>query len=141
MARVLFVCLHNAGRSQMSEALFARAAGGRHEAQSAGTRPGEAVHPEVVQAMRELDIDLADRKPRPLTRELAEWADVVVTMGCGDECPYIPGKRYLDWELIDPKGRSLDEVRETRDEIERRVLGLLDELNRQPPEPRRAQTS
>ena len=121
MARVLFVCLHNAGRSQMSQALFERAAGGRHEAASAGTTPGDRVHPEVVEVMRELGMDLAERKPQLLTRELAEWADVVVTMGCGDACPYIPGKRYLDWELEDPKGRPIDEVRATRDEIERRV--------------------
>jgi len=128
VSTVLFVCLHNAGRSQMSQALFDRAADGRHEALSAGTTPAERVHPEVVEAMRELDIDLADRKPRPLTRELAEQADVVVTMGCGDACPYIPGKRYLDWDLPDPKGRPLDEVRATRDEIERRVRQLAEEL-------------
>jgi arsenate reductase (thioredoxin) len=129
MARALFVCLHNAGRSQMSEALFTRAAAGRHEARSAGTEPGEHVHPEVVEAMRELGIDLAARVPRKLTQADAEWADVVVTMGCGDECPYIPGKRYLDWELEDPKGRPLEEVRATRDEIERRVVELLGELD------------
>jgi arsenate reductase (thioredoxin) len=128
VSTVLFVCLHNAGRSQMSQALFDRAADGRHEALSAGTTPAERVHPEVVEAMRELDIDLADRKPRVLTRELAEQADVVVTMGCGDACPYIPGKRYLDWDLPDPKGRPLDEVRVTRDEIERRVRELAEEL-------------
>ena len=129
MATVLFVCLHNAGRSQMSEALFERAAGGRHRALSAGTTPGERVHPEVVEVMLELGIDLAGRRPRGLTRELAEEADVVVTMGCGDECPYIPGKRYLDWDLEDPKGRPVDEVRATRDEIERRVTALLAELD------------
>jgi arsenate reductase len=129
MTRVLFVCLHNAGRSQMSEALFARAAGERHEARSAGTTPGDRVHPEVVVAMRELGVDLADRIPRKLTSADAEWADVVVTMGCGDECPYIPGKRYLDWELEDPKDRPIEEVRATRDEIERRVVELLGELN------------
>lgn len=128
MARVLFVCLHNAGRSQMSEALFTAAAGGEHEARSAGTTPGESVHPEVVEVMRELDVDLSDRAPRKLERSDAEWADVVVTMGCGDECPYIPGKRYLDWDLEDPKGRPIDEVRATRDEIRRRVDGLLAEL-------------
>ena len=93
MARVLFVCLHNAGRSQMSAALFERAAGARHEADSAGTTPADRVHPEVVEVMRELGIDLADRVPRKLTNEAALRADVVVTMGCGDECPYIPGKR------------------------------------------------
>ena len=129
MARVLFVCLHNAGRSQMSQAVFERAADGRHEARSAGTSPGERVHPEVVEAMRELGFDLADRVPRRLTREDAEWADVVVTMGCGDECPYIPGRRYLDWDLPDPRGRPLDEVRGTRDEIEDRVRALLAELD------------
>jgi len=129
MARALFVCLHNAGRSQMSEALFRRAAEGRHEARSAGTTPAEHVHPEVVEAMDELGIDLSQRQPRKLSREDAEWADVVVTMGCGDECPYIPGKRYLDWDLEDPKGKSVDAVRETRDEIERRVQGLVAELD------------
>jgi arsenate reductase (thioredoxin) len=129
MARALFVCLHNAGRSQISEALFCRAAAGRHEARSAGTTPGDRVHPEVVSAMNELGIDLADRVPRKLSQADAEWADVVVTMGCGDECPYIPGKRYLDWNLEDPKGQSLDTVRETRDEIERRVRALVAELD------------
>jgi arsenate reductase (thioredoxin) len=129
MARVLFVCLHNAGRSQMSAALFERAVDGRHEASSAGTTPAERVHPEVVEAMGELGVDLAGRTPRKLTRELAEWADVVVTMGCGDECPYIPGKRYLDWDLQDPKGRPLEEVRATRDEITRRVAELVAELD------------
>jgi len=129
MARVLFVCLHNAGRSQMSEALFAREAGGRHEARSAGTTPGERVHPEVVEAMNELGIDLSRRVPRRLSTEDTEWADLVVTMGCGDECPYVPGRRYLDWDLEDPKGRPIEEVRATRGEIERRVVELIDELN------------
>jgi arsenate reductase len=128
MARALFVCLHNAGRSQMSQALFERAADGRHEARSAGTTPGERVHPEVVEAMAELGIDLSERVPHELTREDAEWADVVVTMGCGDECPYIPGKRYVDWDLPDPKGRPLEEVRATREAIERRVAELAEEL-------------
>jgi protein-tyrosine-phosphatase len=129
MATVLFVCLHNAGRSQMSRALFERAAAGRHTAVSAGTTPADRVHPEVVEAMRELNIDLADRRPQLLTRELAERADVVVTMGCGDSCPYIPGKRYIDWDLADPKGRPLAEVRATRAEIEERVAKLLAELD------------
>ena len=129
MAKALFVCLHNAGRSQMSEALFTRAAGGRHEARSAGTTPGDRVHREVVEAMGELGIDLSTRVPKRLTHEDAEWADVVVTMGCGDECPYIPGKRYLDWDLPDPKDRPIEEVRRTRDEVERRVVELVDELN------------
>lgn len=131
MARVLFVCVHNAGRSQMSEALFARAAEGRHEARSAGTAPAERVHVEVVAAMRELGIDLADRKPRRLEREQAEWADVVVTMGCGDDCPYIPDKRYLDWELEDPQGQPIEAVRRTRDDIDERVGALVRELDSQ----------
>ena len=128
MTRVLFVCLHNAGRSQMSQALFERATGARHEARSAGTEPAERVHPEVVEAMRELDIDLARRTPRKLSDELAEWADVVVTMGCGDACPYIPGKRYIDWDLPDPKGLPLDEVRALRDDIAQRTEALAAEL-------------
>jgi arsenate reductase (thioredoxin) len=131
MTRVLFVCLHNAGRSQISQALFERAAGGRHTALSAGTNPAESVHPEVVVVMRELDIDLSDRRPQLLTQELAGEADVVVTMGCGDACPYIPGKRYEDWDLPDPSGRPLEEVRATRDEIQRRVAALLTDLDRQ----------
>jgi arsenate reductase (thioredoxin) len=129
MARALFVCLHNAGRSQISEALFARAAAGRHEARSAGTTPADRVHPEVLEAMAELGIDLSDRRPRTLTTADAEWADVVVTMGCGDECPYIPGKRYLDWDLPDPKGQPLAVVRETREEIAQRVEALVAELD------------
>jgi len=128
MARVLFVCLHNAGRSQMSTALFERAAGGRHQAESAGTAPAERVHPEVVEAMRELDIDLEGAQPKRITREMAEAADVVVTMGCGDECPYVPGKRYIDWDLPDPKGLPLAEVRAIRDDIARRVEELAAEL-------------
>ena len=130
MATVLFVCLHNAGRSQMSAALFERAAAGRHHALSAGTTPSEHVHPEVVEVMRELDIDLANRRPQLLTRPLAEQADIVVTMGCGDSCPYIPGKRYIDWDLTDPKGLPLEEVRAIRDDIERRVSELAESLDR-----------
>lgn len=130
MATVLFVCLHNAGRSQMSRALFDQAAEGEHRALSAGSvaDPDGAVHVEVVEAMREIGIDLSGVRPVRLTRELAEQADVVVTMGCGDACPYIPGKRYVDWDLPDPKGRPLDEVRATRDEIARRVAELVEEL-------------
>ena len=129
MARVLFVCLHNAGRSQMSAELFERAAGDRHEADSAGTTPADRVHPEVVEVMSELGIDLADRVPRKLTNEAAQRADLVVTMGCGDECPYIPGKRYIDWELTDPKGLPVEDVRAIRDHIARRVEGLARELD------------
>ena len=131
MSHVLFVCLHNAGRSQMSRALFDRAAGARHTADSAGSiaDPAGNVHPAVVTVMRELDIDLADRRPQPLSDALAERADVVVTMGCGDACPFIPGKRYLEWELPDPKGQSIERVRQTRDEIARRVEALVAELD------------
>jgi len=131
MAHVLFVCLHNAGRSQMSRALFERASGNRHTADSAGSiaDPAGHVHPEVVEVMKELGIDLSDRRPQRLTHELVQEADLVVTMGCGDSCPYIPGKRYLDWDLPDPKGQTVDAVRATRDEIARRVEGLVDELN------------
>ena len=128
MSRVLFVCLHNAGRSQMSRALFERAADGRHEADSAGTEPAEHIHPEVAEVMREVGVDLDGRTPRKLTQELAEWADVVVTMGCGDACPYIPGKRYIDWDLPDPKGLALDEVRALRDDIAHRTEALAAEL-------------
>src|SRR5919204_3192621 len=128
MANVLFVCLHNAGRSQMSQALLERAAAGRHHADSAGTQPAERVHPEVVEAMHELGIDLDGRIPRRLTRDQAEHADIVITMGCGDECPCIPGKRYVDWDLPDPAGRPLEEVRDLRNEIERRVHALVPEL-------------
>jgi len=134
MATVLFVCKANAGRSQISHALFDRAARGRHRALSAGSEadPDGRVHPQVVDAMRELGIDVSGRRPQPLTRDLAEQADVVVTMGCGDACPYIPGKRYVDWDLPDPKDRPLDEVRGTRDEIARRVEELVAELGRDP---------
>jgi arsenate reductase (thioredoxin) len=128
MASVLFVCLHNAGRSQMSQALFERAAAGRHTALSAGTAPVAHVHPEVIEVMRELDLDLSDRRPQLLTHELAGQANLVVTMGCDDACPYVPGVRYVDWDLPDPKGRPLAEVRATRDEIARRTQALVDEL-------------
>jgi arsenate reductase (thioredoxin) len=131
MAHVLFVCLHNAGRSQMSQALFAREAGGRHTSESAGSvaEPGGHVHPEVVEVMNELGIDLSDRTPQRLTDELAARADVLVTMGCGDTCPYFPGKRYIDWDLPDPKDRPVEEVRATRDEILSRVRDLVADLD------------
>jgi arsenate reductase len=128
---VLFVCLGNAGRSQMSEALFSRTAAGSHEARSAGTQPAAAVHPEVVEAMRELGIDLSARVPHRLELADAEWADVVVTMGCGDACPVILGKRYIDWELEDPKGKPIERVREIRDEIAARIERLLEDLDRE----------
>lgn len=132
MATVLFVCLRNAGRSQMSRALFERAAEGRHHALSAGsvTDPGATVHPQVIEAMSEVGVDLRGVRPQRLTRELAERADLLVTMGCGDACPCIPGKRYLDWELPDPAGLPLDEVRSVRDEIARRVTELIQDLDR-----------
>jgi arsenate reductase len=130
MATALFVCLHNAGRSQMSAALFERAAAGRHQALSAGTTPADHVHPEVVEVMRELGIDLSGRRPQLLTRELAEQADIVVTMGCGDSCPYIPGKRYIDWDLTDPSGLPINEVRAIREDIQRRVGELAERLDR-----------
>jgi arsenate reductase len=126
---VLFVCVQNAGRSQMAEALFTRAAAGRHAAQSSGSAPAAEVHPEVVEAMGELGVELQGRVPRKLEREQAEWADLVVTMGCGDACPYIPGKRYVDWELTDPHGQGLDQVRAIRDEIDGRVQELVAELD------------
>ena len=132
MARVLFVCLHNAGRSQMSQALFERAADGRHTALSAGTTPAEQVHPEVIEVMRELAIDLTGRRPQLLTRELAEQADVIVTMGCGDDCPYIPGKRYIDWDLPDPRGKPLQDIRAARDHIQEKVTALAPELDADP---------
>lgn len=128
MANVLFVCRQNAGRSQMSQALFERASGERHATTSAGTTPAQRVHPEVIQVMREIGIDLTSRTPQLLTPQLAEQADVIVTMGCGDQCPSIPGKRYVDWDLPDPAGQTVDAVRDIRDEIARRVRVLLTEL-------------
>ena len=121
MTNVLFVCVQNAGRSQIAQALHERRGG---TARSAGSRPAERVHPEVVAAMGELGIDLSGREPRALDRSDVEWADLVVTMGCGDACPVLPGKRYVDWELPDPAGADADEVRAIRDEIGRRVAEL-----------------
>ena len=128
---VLFVCIENAGRSQMAEALFRRAAGAAHEARSAGSSPAARVHPEVVEVMGELGVDLAGRTPRPLERADADWADVVVTMGCGDACPFISGRRYLDWQLDDPAGKGLAETRAIRDQIAARIEQLLTELEAQ----------
>ena len=131
MAHVLFVCLHNAGRSQMSRALFDREADGRHTSDSAGSfaDPTGSVHPPVIAVMDEIGIDLSDRRPQRLSDDLAARADVVVTMGCGDTCPFIPGKRYIDWDLPDPKGQDLDSVRATRDEIAQRVAALIEGLD------------
>jgi arsenate reductase len=128
MSHVLFVCIQNAGRSQIAQALFTRATVTGHEARSAGSRPAVHVHPEVVDVMAELGIDVSQKTPHRLEAEDTEWADVVVTMGCGDECPFIPGKRYIDWELEDPSGLPLERVREVRDEIDRRVRALVEEL-------------
>jgi len=125
---VLFVCVHNAGRSQMAAALLARHARGRMTIRSAGSEPADRLNPAVVEAMREIGIDIASERPKLLTNELAEDADVVITMGCGDTCPVFPGKRYLDWELDDPAGRQLNEVRPIRDEIDARVRALVAEL-------------
>jgi arsenate reductase (thioredoxin) len=130
---VLFVCVQNAGRSQIAEALFRRVAGSEHEARSAGSAPAERVHPEVVEVMREVGIELEDRVPRTLDRSDVEWAEVVVTMGCGDACPVLPGKRYVEWDLPDPAGLPADEVRAVRDEIDRRVKCLVNELRAEKP--------
>ena len=119
--RAYFVCVGNAGRSQMAQALYERLGG---EARSAGSRPANGVHPEVIEAMRELGIDLSARVPAPIDTADVEWAEVVVAMGCGDACPVFPGKRYVDWNLADPAGRPLDEVRALRDDIDRRVTDL-----------------
>ncbi|HXF37609.1 MAG TPA: arsenate reductase ArsC [Actinomycetota bacterium] len=125
---VLFVCVHNAGRSQMAAALLAHHAEGRVVVRSAGSAPADEIHPAVRAAMAEVGLDLSGEFPKPLTGEAVEAADVVVTMGCGDACPVFPGKRYLDWDLPDPAGKPLEEVRAIRDEIEGRVLDLLREL-------------
>ena len=127
MQRVIFACVHNAGRSQMAAAFFTELADPlKAAAVSAGTRPGERVHPEVVEVMRELGIDLAGRQPRKLTEELARDAFLIVTMGCGDECPYVPGVKRDDWPLADPKGQPPEQVRRIRDDIRERVIALLD---------------
>jgi arsenate reductase len=126
MDRVIFACVHNAGRSQMAAAFFnAVADPGRAEAVSAGTEPGDHVHPVVIDVMREVGIDLSEKKPQRLTHDLARSASLLVTMGCGESCPYIPGLRRDDWPLTDPKGRPLEEVRRIRDEIRERVAQLV----------------
>lgn len=125
---VLFVCVHNAGRSQMAAALLDRAAQGRVHVRSAGSAPAHEIHAGVREAMAELDVDLSKEFPKPLTDEAVKAADVVITMGCGDACPIYPGKKYLDWELEDPADKPIDKVRPIRDEIDRRVRALLEEL-------------
>ena len=121
MTRVLFVCVQNAGRSQLAQALYERRGG---EARSAGSQPADEIHQAVVEALEEIDVDVSHRTPRGLTRDDVEWADLVVTMGCGDACPVLPGKRYVDWNLPDPAGLCLEEVRELRAEIDARVHEL-----------------
>lgn len=125
---VLFVCVHNAGRSQMAAALTARLSGGRVNVRSAGSEPAGQINPAVVQAMEEIGLDLSQEFPKPLSDEFVRAADVVITMGCGDACPIFPGKRYLDWELDDPAGQDLAAVRTIREDIRARVEGLLREL-------------
>ena len=125
---VLFLCVHNAGRSQMAAAFARQIGAGRVIVYSAGSAPGETLNPAVVEVMRERGIDITGERPQKLTDEMALSADVVVTMGCGDACPVYPGKRYVDWELSDPAGKPLDEVRPIRDDIERRVQHLIDTL-------------
>ena len=127
---VLFLCVHNAGRSQMAAAVLAERAEHRIVVHSAGSDPGEALNPAVVAAMAEWDIDISAARPTRLTDDMARTADVIVTMGCGDACPVYPGKRYIDWELPDPAGKPLDEVRAIRDEIAARVDALLAEIGR-----------
>jgi protein-tyrosine-phosphatase len=125
---VLFVCVHNAGRSQMAAALLDHHAHGRVHVRSAGSEPADAINPAVVEAMHEIEIDLSKEFPKPLTDEVVRTADVVITMGCGDACPIYPGTRYLDWELDDPDGKTVEQVRLIRDEIDGRVRALIDEL-------------
>lgn len=129
---VLFVCVHNAGRSQMAAAFLTRLSGDRVQVRSAGSAPASAVNPAVVQALGEVGIDISAETPKVLTAEAVQASDVVITMGCGDACPYFPGKRYLDWRLEDPAGQGVAAVRPIRDEIERRVRGLLAELGVEP---------
>ncbi|MEV2225495.1 arsenate reductase ArsC [Nocardia vinacea] len=125
---VLFVCVHNAGRSQMAAALLTHLAGDRVEVRSAGSAPADQVNPAAIAAMREIGIDISAEIPKILTVDAVRGSDVVITMGCGDACPYFPGKQYLDWKLDDPAGQGIDAVRPIRDDIENRVRGLLDEL-------------
>ena len=125
---VLFVCVHNAGRSQMAAALLDHHAQGRVRVRSAGSAPADTVNPAVVEAMAEVGLDISREFPKPLTDDGVQAADVVITMGCGDACPFYPGKQYLDWQLEDPAGRGVEAVRPIRDEIDRRVRALLDEL-------------
>jgi protein-tyrosine-phosphatase len=132
--QVLFVCVHNAGRSQMAAALLDHYASGRVEVRSAGSAPADTINPAVREAMAEVGIDISAERPKLLTTDAVQASDVVITMGCGDACPVYPGKRYLDWQLTDPAGKGVDAVRPIRDEIDARVRGLLDELGVAPAE-------
>lgn len=132
---VLFVCVHNAGRSQMAAGLLAKLGGARVGVRSAGSAPADSLNPAVVAVMAELDIDLSREFPKPLTDDAVQVSDVVITMGCGDACPFYPGKRYRDWQLDDPAGQPIEVVRRIRDEIRQRVEGLLSELGVPPPGP------
>ena len=125
---VLFVCVHNAGRSQMAAGFLTHLAGDAVEVRSAGTAPADEVNPAVVEAMHEVGVDLSAETPKVLTADAVRTSDVVITMGCGDECPFFPGRTYLDWELADPAGQGVDAVRPIRDEVRRRVEGLLEQL-------------
>ncbi|MFF3580975.1 arsenate reductase ArsC [Streptomyces mirabilis] len=129
LASVLFVCVHNAGRSQMAAGFLSRLAGDRIEVRSAGSIPGEQVNPAAVEAMREVGVDIAGRQPKLLTTEAVQASDYVITMGCGDVCPVFPGKKYLDWVLEDPAGKGVESVRPIRDEIKARVENLISEID------------
>ncbi|MGC0327644.1 arsenate reductase [Streptomyces sp. SAI-170] len=130
LASVLFVCVHNAGRSQMAAGFLRHLAGDRVEVRSAGSLPGDQVNPAAVAAMAELGIDISDQKPKVLTSEAVQASDYVITMGCGDTCPVFPGKHYLDWPLDDPAGQGVDAVRPIRDEIGKLIEGLIEEITR-----------
>ncbi|MGW1179243.1 arsenate reductase ArsC [Kitasatospora sp. NPDC002543] len=129
VASVLFVCVHNAGRSQMAAGFLAHLAGDRVEVRSAGSMPGDQVNPSAVAAMAELGIDISDQKPKILTTEAVQASDYVITMGCGDACPYFPGKKYLDWKLDDPAGQGVEAVRPIRDEIKTLIENLIAEID------------
>ncbi len=129
IASVLFVCIHNAGRSQMAAGFLTHLAGDRVEVRSAGSMPGDQVNPSAVAAMAELGIDISDQRPKVLTTEAVQASDYVITMGCGDACPYFPGKKYLDWKLDDPAGQGVEAVRPIRDEIKGLIEGLIAEID------------
>jgi arsenate reductase (thioredoxin) len=141
LPEVLFVCVHNAGRSQMATALLEQHAAGRVRVRSAGSEPADRLNTAVVQAMAEIGVDISAERPKLLRDEIVRDVDVVITMGCGDACPVFPGIKYEDWELMDPAGKSLEEVRAIRDEIDRRVLSLLEELTGQPASTDRSEAS